>query len=282
MRSFILTLIVAFLGIGSMNAQLNTPQPSPRAELEQQVGLTDVTIKYSRPSMKGRTIFGDLVPMNTLWRTGANRNTTIEFSTDVTVGGEDLKAGTYALFTKPMANEWEVYFYTDTNNNGTPGEWNDTKVAAKIMAKSTKMPITVETMMFNLGSITNNSADVQLLWEGTMVSFPIVVPTKEIVQKSIDKVMAGPSNRDYYDAAGFYLDEKENLATALEYVNKAISMDYEKFWTVRRKALILAEMGNYKEAIKAAERSLELAKAANYDAYIRMNEKSIAEWKKMK
>jgi len=282
MRSFILTLIVAFLGIVSMNAQLNTPQPSPSAELEQQVGLTDVTIKYSRPSMKGRTIFGDLVPMNTLWRTGANRNTTIEFSTDVTVGGEDLKAGTYALFTKPMANEWEVYFYTDTNNNGTPGAWDDTKVAAKIMAKSMKMPITVETMMFNLGSITNNSADVQLLWEGTMVSFPIVVPTKEIIQKSIDKVMAGPSNRDYYDAAGFYLDEKENLATALEYVNKAISMDYEKFWTVRRKALILAEMDNYEEAIKAAERSLELAKAANYDAYIRMNEKSIAEWKKMK
>jgi hypothetical protein len=282
MRSFILTLIVAFLGMGSMNAQLNTPQPSPSAELEQQVGLTDVIIKYSRPSMKGRTIFGDLVPMNTLWRTGANRNTTIEFSTDVTVGGEDLKAGTYALFTKPMANEWEVYFYTDTNNNGTPGAWDDTKVAAKVMAKSMKLPITMETMMLNIGSITNNSADFQLVWENTMVSFPIVVPTKEIVQKSIDKVMAGPSNRDYYDAAGFYLDEKENLATALEYVNKAISMDYEKFWTVRRKALILAEMDNYEEAIKAAERSLELAKAANYDAYIRMNEKSIAEWKKMK
>ncbi len=282
MRSFILTLIVAFLGMGSMNAQLNTPQPSPSAELEQQVGLTDVIIKYSRPSMKGRTIFGDLVPMNTLWRTGANRNTTIEFSTDVTVGGEDLKAGTYALFTKPMANEWEVYFYTDTNNNGTPGAWDDTKVAAKVMAKSIKLPITMETMMLNIGSITNNSADFQLVWENTMVSFPIVVPTKEIVQKSIDKVMAGPSNRDYYDAAGFYLDEKENLATALEYVNKAISMDYEKFWTVRRKALILAEMDNYEEAIKAAERSLELAKAANYDAYIRMNEKSIAEWKKMK
>lgn len=282
MRSFILTLIVAFLGTGSMTAQLNTPQPSPSAELEQQVGLTDVIIKYSRPSMKGRTIFGDLVPMNALWRTGANRNTTIEFSTDVTVGGEDLKAGTYALFTKPMANEWEVYFYTDTNNNGTPGAWDDTKVAAKVMAKSMKLPITMETMMLNIGSITNNSADFQLVWENTMVSFPIVVPTKEIVQKSIDKVMAGPSNRDYYDAAGFYLDEKENLATALEYVNKAISMDYEKFWTVRRKALILAEMDNYEEAIKAAERSLELAKAANYDAYIRMNEKSIAEWKKMK
>ena len=282
MRSLILTLIVAFLGPGSMNAQLNTPQPSPSAELEQQVGLTDVIIKYSRPSMKGRTIFGDLVPMNALWRTGANRNTTIEFSTDVTVGGEDLKAGTYALFTKPMANEWEVYFYTDTNNNGTPGAWDDTKVAAKVMAKSMKLPITMETMMLNIGSITNNSADFQLVWENTMVSFPIVVPTKEIVQKSIDKVMAGPSNRDYYDAAGFYLDEKENLATALEYVNKAISMDYEKFWTVRRKALILAEMDNYEEAIKAAERSLELAKAANYDAYIRMNEKSIAEWKKMK
>lgn len=282
MRSLVLTLIVAFLGIGSMNAQLNTPQPSPSAELEQQVGLTDITINYSRPSMKGRTIFGDLVPMNTLWRTGANKNTMITFSTDVTVGGEDLKAGTYAIFTKPMADEWEVYFYTDTNNNGTPGEWDDTKVAAKAMAKSTKLPITMETLMMNIGNITNNSADFQLIWENTMISLPINVPTKAIVQKSIDQVMAGPSNRDYYDAAGFYLDEKENLATALEYVNKAISMDYEKFWTVRRKALILAEMGNYKEAIKAAERSLELAKAANYDAYIRMNEKSIAEWKKMK
>lgn len=282
MRSLVLTLIVAFLGIGSMNAQLNTPQPSPSAELEQQVGLTDITINYSRPSMKGRTIFADLVPMNTLWRTGANKNTMITFSTDVTVGGEDLKAGTYAIFTKPMADEWEVYFYTDTNNNGTPGEWDDTKVAAKAMAKSTKLPITMETLMMNIGNITNNSADFQLIWENTMISLPINVPTKAIVQKSIDQVMAGPSNRDYYDAAGFYLDEKENLATALEYVNKAISMDYEKFWTVRRKALILAEMGNYKEAIKAAERSLELAKAANYDAYIRMNEKSIAEWKKMK
>ena len=269
-------------GAASLTAQLKTPAPSPSAKFTQDVGLTTITVEYSRPSMKGRAIFGGLLSMGDMWRTGANKNTTVQFSTDVTVGGKELKAGTYALYTKPMADEWEIYFYTDTENWGVPQNWEDSKVAAKFTAKSQKMPISMESLLLSVGNIDNNSADFQIFWENTFVKFEIGVPTNTLVSENIKKVMAGPSNRDYYDAASYYLAEKTNLDTALEYINKSISMDYEKFWSVRKKAQILAELGQYKEAIKAAERSMELAKEAGNNDYVKNNEASIAEWKKMK
>ncbi len=269
------------LGFTTVDAQLKTPAASPMSTVQQEVGLTDITIEYSRPSMKGRAIFGELVPNGKMWRTGANKNTMITFSTDVTVAGSEVKKGTYAIFTKPGVDSWEIYLYTDTENWGTPENWDDAKVAAKVMAKPTKLPVTMETFMINVGSIHNNGATIQMIWENTLVAFDIMVPTKATVQSSIDKMLAGPSNRDYYNMAGFYLDEKENLDKGLEFINKAISMDYEKFWSVRRKALILAEMGKYKDAIKTAERSIELAKEAGNDDYVNNNMKSIASWKKM-
>ena len=279
MKVYILTFFIALLGMTAMNAQLKTPAPSPFGKIEQVVGLTDVTIEYSRPSMKGRTIFGDLVSMDKMWRTGANKNTMFTFSTDVTVAGQELKAGTYALFTKPGKDSWKMYFYTDTENWGTPGEWDDTKVAASFDVKPTKLPLSMETLMFNVGSINNNGAAIQMMWENTLVSFDLGVPSKKMVESSIKSLIAGPSNRDYYNMAGFYLDEKTNLDEALSHIEKSISMDYEKFWSVRRKALILAELGRYKEAIKTAEKSIELAKAADNQDYVNNNMKSIAAWK---
>lgn len=275
-------MFFAFIGMSMMHAQLKTPAASPSAKFTQEVGLTTITLEYSRPSMKGRAIFGDLVPMDKMWRTGANKNTMITFSTDVTVGGKDLKAGTYAIFTKPMNDKWEVYFYTDTNNWGTPDNWDDSKVAAMAMAKSTKLPVSMESLMITMGNLKNNSAELQFIWENTLASLEIGVPTKEIVTKSIDKVMAGPSDSDYYSAASYYLSEKSNLETALDYINKAIEMSSEeKFWVFRRKALILAELGKYKEASKVAQKSLDLAKAAGNDGYVKMNTESIKMWKKM-
>ena len=281
MRIFVLTFLFAMIGLAA-NGQIKTPAASPSAKMEQTVGLTDVTVEYSRPSMKGRAIFGELVSMDKMWRLGANGNTKMTFSTDVKVGGKDLKAGTYGVFAKPMSDAWEIYFYTDSNNSGLPREWDDAKVAATVKANATKLPITMESFTIMVGNLKNNSADVQIIWENTIASFELMVPTKEMVEKNISQVMAGPSNRDYYNAAGFYLDEKENLATALEYIEKSISMDYERFWSVRRKALIQAEMGKYKDAIKTAEKSIELAKAAGNSDYVANNTKSIATWKKMK
>ena len=134
----------------SVNAQVKTPQPSPSAKLEQKVGLTDVVLEYSRPGVKGRTIFGDLVPYGKLWRTGANKNTMITFSTDATVDGQTLKAGSYAIFTKPGLESWDVYFYSDTENWGTPKDWDDAKVAAKTTAKVYPVPFNVESFSMDI------------------------------------------------------------------------------------------------------------------------------------
>lgn len=280
MRISLFIFLTMFIGFTSLNAQFQTPAASPSSTVTQQVGLTDFTIEYSRPSMKGRAIFGDLVPYDKMWRTGANKNTMITFSDDVKVGGSDVKKGTYAIFTKPGMSSWEVYLYTDTENWGTPEKWDDSKVAAKVMVTPTKLPVSMETFLVNVGGIHNNGATIQMIWENTLVAFDVEVPTKETVKKSIDKLLAGPSARDYYSMAGFYLDENENLETALEYINKSISMDYEKFWSVRRKALIQAKLGKYKDAIATAKRSIELAKEAGNEGYVNSNMKSIAEWTK--
>ncbi|MGB5500011.1 MAG: DUF2911 domain-containing protein, partial [Maribacter sp.] len=143
MKKFLLLLCVVLVSF-SMESQISTPAPSPSSKLKQTVGLTDVTLEYSRPSMRGRTIFGDLVPFDKVWRTGANARTKITFSEDVTIDGQALKAGSYAIFTKPGAQSWEVYFYTEYQGGGTPGEWDESKVAAKTTTEVVSIPDNIE------------------------------------------------------------------------------------------------------------------------------------------
>ena len=148
------TKVIAFvIAVGlsfSINAQVETPQPSPISKLEQKVGLTDVTVEYSRPGVKGRTVFGDLVPYGKMWRTGANKNTTITFSDDVVIGKKTLKSGTYAIFATPNKETWDIVFYTNTENWGTPENWDESNVAAKatvkahLTIKETTLPIEFE------------------------------------------------------------------------------------------------------------------------------------------
>ncbi len=210
MKKLALFLFVALLSF-SVDAQLQTPQPSPSSKLKQTVGLTEVVVQYSRPSMRERTIFGNLVPYNALWRTGANKNTTISFSDDVTVDGQTLKAGEYAIFTKPTATAWEVFFYADTNNWGTPQEWDDSKVAAKTTAEVYQMPMPVETFTITIDDLHNNGATLGLLWENAYVGVKFEVPTLAKAEKSITQVMAGPGANEYYAAASYYLEEGKDL-----------------------------------------------------------------------
>ena len=174
--------LFALLTLG-VNAQMQTPQPSPSSELEQMVGLTEVEVEYSRPSMRGRAIFGDLVPYDQLWRTGANKNTTISFGDDVKIGGKDVKAGSYAVFTKPGEAVWEVIFYSDTENWGTPQNWDATKVAATVKTEVLKMPMKVETFTITIDDLTNNGAMLGILWEDVYVGVPFEVPTEEKAKK---------------------------------------------------------------------------------------------------
>lgn len=264
----------------TLNAQMQTPQPSPSSELEQMVGLTEVEVEYARPSMKGRTIFGDLVPYGQLWRTGANKNTTVSFSDDVKIGGKDVKAGEYAIFTKPGEAVWEVIFYTDTENWGTPRNWDASKVAATVKVEVMKMPMKVETFTITIDDLTNNGANLGILWEDVYVGVPFEVPTAEKAQKSIESTMAGPSARDLYSAASYYYEEGLDMEKAREWIDKAVAMDTkgEQYWVLRRQSLIHAKLGDKKAAIAAAKKSLAAAEAAGNQDYVKMNKDSLMEW----
>ncbi len=269
----------AILFTFSMQGQLQTPAPSPTSHTEQEVGLTDVTIDYSRPSMKGRTIFGDLVPYGEIWRTGANANTTISFSTDVTVGGQKLKKGTYAIYTKPGKESWEVYFYSDTDNGGLPEKWDDGKVAAKTSAKVYPMAMSVETFSISLDDLTNDSAVLGILWEKTYVGVKFEVPTDATVMNNINRIMGGPTAADYYAAAVYYMDSDKDIEQAKKWIDKSAAMNEKPaFWQLRQQSLIYAKAGDKKGAIETAKKSLAAAKVAGNADYVKMNEDSLKEW----
>lgn len=261
-------------------AQIRTPQPSTTAELKQGVGLTDVTIVYSRPSMKGRAIFAKdgVVPYGAMWRTGANSATKITFSDDVKLGGMDVKKGSYALYTKPDMSQWTVMLFNyDTPN---AGGYADKTPVATFTAKPVMLNDKVETFTIGVNDITAAAANIDIMWDKTKVSMPLQVEVDKRVMADIERVMAGPSQNDYSAAASYYYDKKD-MAKAYEYIQKANAKD-PKFWMLRTESLILADMGKTAEAIKAAEMSKKLAVEAKNDDYIRMNDKSIAEWSKKK
>lgn len=228
--------------------------------------------------MRGRTVFGDLVPYGTLWRTGANANSTISFSDAVTISGKEVKAGTYAIFTKPNADAWEVYFYSDTDNWGTPAQWDESKVAAMASVPVKKTPWPVETFTMTVDDLTNNGATLSIHWENTTVQVPFEVPTKAKAMKSIEAAMGGPSGNDYFSAASYYYQEGLDLSKAKEWVDKAVAMNPDAYWMARQQSLIYAKMGDRKGAIEAAKKSLAAAQKAGNADYVKMNQDSLKEW----
>lgn len=276
---YFLSLFVLICTI-SLEAQVMTPQPSPAAKLIQIVGLTEVTIEYSRPSMKGRDIMGALVPYGELWRTGANRNTVITFGDAVTFGDQELAAGSYAIYTRPGKALWEVFFYTDTDNRGTPSEWDANKVAATVEVEPTNGN-DIETFSFWISNLHNNGATLNMGWSDTRIALPFGVPTVAKASASIEKTLANdPKHRDYYSAAVYYLQEGQDLQQAKSWIAKAIEGKDDAYWYYRQQSLILAALNDTKGAISAAKQSLALAEKAGNQDYIRLNTNSIAEWSK--
>jgi len=276
----LLLILAVFLATYNISAQVQTPAPSPFSKIEQKVGLTDVTLEYSRPNMRGRSIFGDLVPYGKVWRLGANANTKITFSTEATIGNTTLKAGEYAIYAIPNKKSWDIVFYSDANNAGLPKKWDESKVVAKVSSEVYKMPVKIETFTITFDDLTSSSAVIGMLWEDVYVGVKFTVPTDQLVSKSIDKVMNGPSGNDYYAAAAYYLEEGKDIKQAKIWIDKAIDMAGDKapFWQLRRQALIYAKAGDKKGAIKAAKKSLEKAEAAGNADYVKMNKDSLKEW----
>ena len=264
------------------NAQITIPQASPVSKVDQTVGLTQIGIEYHRPSAKGRSVYGELVPYGKNWRTGANENTTISFSQDVIIDGKPLAKGTYALFTTPKADSWDIIFYKDTNNWGLPEEWSEEKVALKTSVKPESLNRLVETFTISFNNVTTEATNLELSWEKTIVSVKIEVPTQKIVLKTIEDTMNGPSAKEYYTCSQYYYQSNTDLNKALTWINQGISLSGDKvpFWYNRLKSLIQFKLGDKKGAIETAKLSLAGAIAEKNDDYIKQNKDSIELWSK--
>ena len=262
-------------------AQLKTPQASPKATVFQTVGLTDVEIVYCRPAARGRAVFGNLVPFGKIWRTGANENTTISFSEDVVIDGKTLPKGKYALYTIPKIESWEVIFYSTTNNWGNPEVWNEANVVLRTTVKEEALPKPVETFTIGINNLTVDSAHLDMAWENSSVSMKFEVPTQKLTLANIEKVLAGPTSADYFSAAQYIYQTNGDNVKAMAYMDKAMEMSTEKpYWYTRLKSLIQARAGDKKGAIETANLSLVAAEAAKNQDYVKMNRDSIAEWSK--
>jgi len=278
MKHFLLFALCLFTFLG--NSQIKTPSASPSTTVKQDLGLGEVTIEYSRPSVKDRTIFAadGLVPFGKKWRLGANSPTKVTFSEDVSVNGTALKAGSYAVLATPTAAAWTFHFYEHGK-----GGWTSYLEKTEMMSVSApvqQMPMSVETFTITTGDHRDNSAKLEFLWDKSLVALDLEVAVDETVMAEIAEVMAGPSNNDYYRAATYYHKNGKDMDKALTWINKATSGSDQKFWMVHRKALILGDMGKTKDAIAAAKTSMELAQKAEYQEYVTMNQKFIEKMSK--
>jgi hypothetical protein len=260
-------------------AQLKTPAPSPLQSIKQNFALSEIGIEYSRPSAKGRVIFGDVVPFGKIWRTGANSATKITFGEDVKVEGQNVAAGTYALYSIPNKDNWELMLYKDLALGGNTGEYKKENELMRFSVKPSSLTEKVETFEINVANISSSSSNIELRWENTRVSFNVVADIDTKIMKNIEKNVINDS-RPYYQAASYYYENNKDLKLALEWADKAASQNPKAYWVLLLKAKIQAKSNDKKGAAATAAQVVTLAKEDQDDAYVKMAEQIIADSKK--
>jgi tetratricopeptide (TPR) repeat protein len=263
-------------------SQLDHPKASPAATVSQVIGFATIQIDYSRPAARGRKIFGDLVPFGRIWRVGANESTKFSIDTEVSVLGNQLLAGTYALYAFPEPDEWEIVFHKNIEHwgDGRKG-YNPEEDAFRVTVKSQKIQSYQENFLIAFDSISHSNANLIWQWEKTKISIPISVDTHRIMEMQIaEKLVDNPSAQTYYEAARYYVEQGVKFETALAYLNKALELGGDTYFFHRVKSLAEAELGDYKAAITSAQKSLELAQEQAKDEFVRMNQKNIDLWKR--
>ncbi len=264
----------------SVQAQLETPAASPLGKVEQKVGVMEIKIEYSRPGVKGRTIFGDLVPFGEVWRTGANAPTTISFSDPVKLEGKDVPAGKYSLYTIPGEQEWTIII-----NKKASGGRDEKEDQATFKVKPTALTTSIETFTINVTDIRTSTANVELAWDKTSVKFRMEFDVDKKVMAAIKKAMENPLSdvaSMYFQSASYYYENGKDLKQALEWINKSLEINSDPFFIWRVKSQIQAGLKDYKGAIASAEIGKAKAKEAGNAQFVKYNEDAIAEWKKMK
>jgi len=272
-------LALAFLSVSSLNAQqLKVPAPSPTQSMKQDFALGSITIDYSRPGVKNRVIFGDVVPFGKIWRTGANATTKITFTDDVKLEGNAVAAGTYGIYTIPGKDMWEIMLYKDLTLGGNVADYKPENEVLRFKVKPTTLANKIETFTINIADMTATSATIELLWDKTRVPISVTEEIDTRITKNIQSALAADT-RPYFQAASYYYDTNKDQKQALEWVNKAIEQNPKAFYMVMLKARIEMKMGNKSDAIASANKTIALAKEAKNDDYVRMAEKLIAEAK---
>ncbi len=274
-KMFLFFIISCFTTIGI--SQIKTPASSPTQTIKQDFGLSDIELTYSRPGIKGRKIFGDLVPFGQMWRTGANGATRIKFGEDVVIGGQELKAGEYALYTIPNQAEWEIILNKGVDNGGLAG-YKAVDDVARFKVNPTSIPTPVETFTMGFGEVKPASTELQLKWENTSVTIPITTDLDSKVMAQINDLM-NKDNKPYYQSALYYAENGKDLKQAITWFDKAIEQNPKGFWIYHQKANALVKMGKKDEAKIAAQKSMDVAREEKNDDYVRLNEKLIASLK---
>jgi hypothetical protein len=279
LKSFSIAIATVALTSTTLNAQLKVPAPSPSQTVKQAFALSDVSVDYSRPSAKGRVIFGDLVPFGKLWRTGANGSTKLTFGEDVKVEGNAVKAGTYALYTIPGKDSWEIILYKDLTMGGNVADYKKEDDVAHFTVKSKSLNDKVESFTINFADVTSSTLNIELTWDKTSVSIAVVADIDSKIMKNIESNVIN-DNRPYFQAASYYYENDKDLAKAAEWVDKAIAANPKAFWIVMLKAKIQVKQKDSKGAVASAEKVITIATEAKNDDYVAQAKKLIAENKK--
>jgi len=278
MKKLLFFVASTLLSFG-IDAQIKMPAPSPLQTVSQHFGLGKIELSYSRPSVKGREIFkegSELVPLNNIWRTGANGATTLYFTDEVTINGVNIAPGKYGLLTIPGSDEWTIIITKDTTVT-SPTAYKQANDVVRYSAKVMKLKNKLEMFTIQFANIKAESCELHLMWNKTAVSLPITTNVKDVVRAKTEQALAAEkvSTGTYYAAANFYYEYDKNYAKALQCVNKAIDASPKSFWMYMLKARIEKDAGDKVSAKKSAEKCIEVATEQKSDDYVRMATKFI-------
>lgn len=275
-QKFAFTLALLLCSLISFAQQIQMPQASPSAKIAQKVGLTDVTVDYSRPSTKGRKIFGELVPYGQVWRTGANGATVLSFSTNVIVDGKTIPAGQYALYAIPGKSEWTMILSKNIKLWGAIG-YQQSYDVIRFKAKPSKLSKKSETFEISFVNMTDTGSDLSLKWDNTRVDFRIETQVDPLVMAQIKEYVLDGNSTDpslLYSAASYYYTNRKDMNQAYNWIMESVEDD-PKYWTMHLKAKIEAALGKKTDAVETAEEAIDLAEEAGNQDYVGLNERLI-------
>ena len=272
MKKSIIIISIILTATFSYGQRLNTPTLSPFSKISQQIGLTEIVLEYSRPSAKGRTVFGSLVPYDKIWRTGANASTKITLTESAHIGGKPIEAGTYALYTIPGKEKWTIIIHANTKMRSLAGDvYKQENDVFRFEAKPLESKSYTESFTLQFTDLGTNALNLQLIWENTLVNIPITVEVDQKIATQMAEFMKTPEtipHRTYFEAAQYYLHNDRDLKEALTWINAALDKSPENPRYGLLKSKIQAKSGDSSGAMETINLAHGWAEKANNDNYI--------------